>query len=412
VAFALAQAAGAQLPNDNICTATPVGDGTSLHSNVGALVPALGGCVTLNSDVWFVYNNTFLFPGNRTFSTCGAYGTLADTVLEVFEGSLPCTALPVGCNDDSCGLRSSVTVPVSSTQAYFIRVADYGGLLASDQGTFPLTITGPPPPNDECVGAVEVFAPGGVTPYSNMWATNSGSVTVFCDIPYNSDVWFKWVATCTGTATFATCAPPSPVLGLAPLDDTVIQVLSGTCSSLLGFGQNCSDDACGSNGLKSRVSVPVTAGLTYYIRVADFGSDARYGTFTLSIDCCPGSFTSIATGCGSPTFTPVLTTSGAPCLGESVAYDLSPPGPATYPLIWIGFPTSFPLCPPEPCSLGATLLFVFPVNSLSATIPNDPNLSGLVLAVQGGVLFSSFGCPASAFGVAFRVSNTIQTTIG
>jgi hypothetical protein len=410
----VAGAGAAQPSNDSCSGAIPIGDGLSpLFSNGNAIDPISAGmCTPANSDVWFRYAPSG--SGSRTFSTCGTGGTLDDTVLQVIEAAT-CFSVPttLGCNDDACGtLRSSVTVSVTALTNYYIRVAGYG-TSGWTQGTFRILVSGPAPPNDHCVGAIEVFAPGGVANHSNLFATTSGTVANFCNIPFNSDVWFKWIATCTGTATFATCGDPTPAPNSPELDDTVLQVLSGTCGSLVGLGQNCNDDACGSNGLKSSVSVPVTAGTTYFIRVAASGSGPTdWGTFTLSIDCCPGgAFTSIPTGCGSPAFTPVLTATGTSCLGGWVTYTFLP-APAGWSLIWVGFPTSIPLCPPEPCTVGASLSIVLPTNTFSAAIPYDPALSGLVLAVQGAGLGMSFGCPASAYGIPFTVSNTIQMTIG
>ncbi|MCI0586634.1 MAG: hypothetical protein L0323_07320 [Planctomycetes bacterium] len=402
---ALGGVAGAQPPNDYCPWAIPITDGyNGLFSNVGAspLNTLPMGCSLSNSAVWFVYQPGS--SGTRNFSTCGTGGSLGDTVIQVLNGTaLYCAGpIPLACNDDACGtLRSSVTVNVTSLSIYFIRVAG-GGFFS--QGTFGIMVTGPQPPNNECVGAIEVF--GGEI-YSNRFATNSGSVAAFCNLSYNSDVWFKWVATCTGYATFSTCQDPPLTVPYDPLPNTVIQVLSGTCGSLVGIGQNCNDDACGSNGLKSRITVPVTAGTTYFIRVAEWGSTPTYGEFTLGIDCCPGSFTSIPTGCGA---TATLFASGTPCPGGAVSYSYA--GTTDPPLIWIGLPTSIPLCPPASCVLGASQLVVLATGGIDAAVPNDPALSGLTLAVQAAEFATSGGCGPPFFGVDFTVSNTIVTTIG
>ena len=64
----------------------------------------------------------------HTFSTCTPARTY-DTCIEVLSGS--CGALTsLGCNDDgggSCGLGSTVQVPVVIGQTYLIRVGGFNG---------------------------------------------------------------------------------------------------------------------------------------------------------------------------------------------------------------------------------------------------------------------------------------------
>jgi hypothetical protein len=119
-----------------------------------------------------------------------------------------------------------------------------------------------------------------------------------------------------------------------------------------------------------------------------------------------GSFTGDPTGCGGP----VLTASGAPLIGGTVTYTLS--GTTGVPVMWVGDPTSVPLCPPSPCTLGATLGILFQTTNLGGTIPPQPSLIGGTFSVQGGDAFGGGGCGAATFGVPFAVSQTIQTTIG
>jgi hypothetical protein len=119
-----------------------------------------------------------------------------------------------------------------------------------------------------------------------------------------------------------------------------------------------------------------------------------------------GSFATDPTGCGGP----VLVPTGIPVIGGTVVYSLY--GTTGTPVIWIGDPTSSPLCPPAPCALGATLGIVVPGSAISGIIPCQPGLIGGVFSVQGADLGATGGCGAGAFGIPFTVSHTIDTTIG
>ncbi len=127
--------AGSLLAQNNECSgALMVYPGTNgPFTNVGATNSApVWPCGSGSKDVWFtVITNG---PGTLTASTCGAS---FDTTLQVFGGS--CGSLTsLGCNDDSCGTASSVSVPVVA-DTYFVRVGGFGGAT----GSFPLNISGP-----------------------------------------------------------------------------------------------------------------------------------------------------------------------------------------------------------------------------------------------------------------------------
>ena len=79
-------------------------------------------------DLW--YSFTSVTGGSAEIATCGS---TFDTVLEVFEGS--CGSLvSLECNDDACGLQSTVEIPPSTAgTTYLIRVGGFGG--ATGTGT-------------------------------------------------------------------------------------------------------------------------------------------------------------------------------------------------------------------------------------------------------------------------------------
>lgn len=107
------------------------------YSTVGATssMPAVWPCEpTAGNDVWFVAQANA--NGTATFDTCGSS---FDTVLEVFDGTGGCGGLvSIGCNDDTCGTRSVVTVGVTNGQLLYVRVGGWN--LAT--GSFILNVAG------------------------------------------------------------------------------------------------------------------------------------------------------------------------------------------------------------------------------------------------------------------------------
>ena len=123
------------LPNDECAGALPIVNGLNgPFSSATALTSAPAWpCASGGSDIWYVY--TAGIAGTLTVDTCGQ--ATWDTAIQIFSGS--CGALTsVGCNDDTCSLQSSVTVPVTAG-TYYVRV---GGYQAATGG-FSLNVNGP-----------------------------------------------------------------------------------------------------------------------------------------------------------------------------------------------------------------------------------------------------------------------------
>jgi len=134
VAASLASTAVAQ--NDDCSGALPVVNGANgPYTNIGSTDSTpVWPCALGGSDVWYLY----LSGGTGTLQAdvCGA---THDSAIEIFDGAGGCGSLvSLGCNDDSCGLASSLTVPVNAG-VYYIRV---GGFLG-DVGNFTLNVNGP-----------------------------------------------------------------------------------------------------------------------------------------------------------------------------------------------------------------------------------------------------------------------------
>src|SRR5204863_7460760 len=132
----------------NIC-ATP--------TTLGNLIPAPCGSSILSPDVW--YKVTAICTGPMTVDTCLPCPGQPpfDTVISAYQGNCPGPLTQVSgtaCNDNACGLRSSMTFNVIAGQTYLIRVAG----AASAVGYFSIRAQQltTPPPNDLCQNAITV----------------------------------------------------------------------------------------------------------------------------------------------------------------------------------------------------------------------------------------------------------------
>lgn len=281
-ALCAATAFGQSFPADDECstTSTVLVDGINpapaasglTFTNVGATTSAGAMCSTFNADVWFLYvaSNS----GNHVFETCTpagfAAGTMNDTVLAVYD---TCGGTALACNDDTCGLRSSVTVALNAGTIYFVRVGEFGTATAG-QTTFYVTVTPPPPPitNDEC-GTATIVVDGPNVGLSNSGATASADAASCAT--FQNDVWFVYVATFTGNAVFTTgCA--------AGTLDTVMAVYDNCGGLELG----CNDNTPGCAAGGSQVTAAVVAGNPYFVRVGTL-SGTLFGSFALSIAAAP-----------------------------------------------------------------------------------------------------------------------------
>ncbi len=137
-------AAPALAQNDECTTASVIPLGatafdTSLATLSAEVWPCAGGG---GPDLWYEYTA----PNTNAirFDTCG---TTYDTALEGFSGT--CGALvSIVCNDDDCGLQSSITLtPAATGDVFYVRVGGFAG----NTGAGTLTVFEFPPPVQGCV---------------------------------------------------------------------------------------------------------------------------------------------------------------------------------------------------------------------------------------------------------------------
>src|SRR5262249_14121062 len=130
-------------------------------------------------------------------------------------------------------------------------------------------------PNDNCASPMIIGTGtfGGTT----CGATNDGSAS--CGFSATSpDLWYSFTAACTGRLVLDTCGSAL---------NTVLSVHNG-CPGTTGNEIVCNDDCVGgacSGSAQSCLSVAVTSGATYLIRVAGYAGTS--GSFTLNVGLAP-----------------------------------------------------------------------------------------------------------------------------
>ncbi len=273
--------------NDNCANATPIGNGVTAFSTVGATtdgpdhptVCQFGNGETV-LDIWYVY--TASCTGTLSVSTCGDADF--DTDLVIYDGDTCGSLVRLACNDDftgCAGFTSMVEAPVVMGNDYLIRVGGFGALGDLSSGTGNLTVSCTasvgPPANDECANA-EMLPCNSTVTFDNSMATTAGSDPAFsCHFGGAAQgvgtVWYTFVPTGSSVTLDTDLSTDG--------DDSLIGVYSGTCGSLVEIA--CSEDE--GIGLLSNVTVGgLTPGTTYYVQVAAFGA-ADTGEYVLRLTC-------------------------------------------------------------------------------------------------------------------------------
>ena len=365
--------------NDDCGTAVAVGNGANgPFSNLNATTSFAWPCASASNDVWFSYAASC--TGTLLVDTCSAARTF-DTALEVFSGS--CGSLTsLGCNDDACGLGSSLAVQVSQGQNYWIRLGGYFGSQGQAELTISCIVTG-----DECATAMPL-ANGVNGPYTTVGSTTSLPAWG-CGSNASWDVWFSYQAVATAPVTFWTCTGTRTF-------DTVLEVFSGSCGSLTSVA--CNDDSC---GLGSRATVNATFGQTYYVRVGGF--NGQVGAFDVEVQPGTGlgSITRRVMGCGPTT----IQSTGAPHIGGAVTSTLGNLSGA--PFFGLGFaPLSTPFC--GTCTIGHEWAVALFGATHVLSIPLDPGFIGVTIQLQGADFFGTGGCPSPQL----TFTDTMVITIG
>jgi hypothetical protein len=273
-----------------------------------------------------------------------------------------------------------------------------------------------PPTNDACLTPLPAFV--GLNAFTTVDATTDGPLPGGCG-SVHKDVWFTWLATATGTATFSTC----PATGGASTTgfssgDTKIAVYSGTGCPVGAF-VGCDDDACATPTFSSVALAPVTSGTTYLIRLGGFSAGTGTGSGTFAIippaaapanDMCAGA---ISVSCGSST---TFNNSAATATGDP-AYSciFGGPGPGVGNM-WYSFtPASngTATLDTESSAVSDTVMAVYTgtCGSLTEVACSDDEGAGLLsllsLPVTGG---TTYLVQVGSFSAASQGSITLDVT--
>lgn len=253
--------------------------------------PCLG---TANDDVWFSF--VAEHPEHHV-DLLNVSGSTTDLYHAVYSGS--CGSLVnLSCSDPNNSIVSGLTVG----ETYLLRVytwsANTGALV-----NFDVCIKTPPPPpaNDVCAEAIELFPDSGMVMATNISATPDffNMECAFFGDPVQRDVWFSFVAPLSGGIEIETLAGGT-------LTDTQMQVLDACQGEVLA----CDED--GGNLLFSLITFQcgeLTAGSTYYIQVD--GYNGTEGTFGIEVR------TTAIEGCTNPeavNYEPCATVDNGSCL--------------------------------------------------------------------------------------------------
>ncbi len=269
-------------PNDECSGAIPITPGATCLgipgdvANATASLPtsscSSGG--TVAADVWF----SFIAAATSVDITVDPVSTM-DPVIQYFSGS--CGALVSrGCSDffQLSGEEHLTATGLIIGQTYFIRVFDYRGLNATATDFNICVRNLSTPLNNNCSGApvVTLSATTNFLPYTTALASQS---IAGCTGNANDDVWFSFVAGQNPQGTTINAG--------GDLDfNTILEVFSGTCSSLTSIG--CyNNDITGPYDVETITLTTLTPGQTYYLRVYDENASTTNSTFYLSIEGTP-----------------------------------------------------------------------------------------------------------------------------
>ncbi|MBI5058659.1 trypsin-like peptidase domain-containing protein [candidate division KSB1 bacterium] len=264
------------------------------------------------SDV--VYNWVANYGQQMRAKTCN---TNFDTVLEVIRGG-NCTSggSSAGCNDDACGLGSSVSFFPQTGATYWFHIDGFNG--AEGTTSFQLEAA-----NDDCSSPfvlpdVPTYSTGDTRPARDDFATYYGASS--------KEVFFQYTSPTCQNLSFSTC-------GMNGFDTAVEIRTGGPCPGSTIVAIN--DDACGS---QSNATWGADANRTYYIIVGGF-YDVSEGPFWFNLETHPNALPhlgDVCTGIQIPAlpFTdygstsclnPNYTNCSSPALSPEIVYQFSLP---------------------------------------------------------------------------------------
>ena len=271
------------------------------QNDSGALIVGAGAAYQIGSDVdrsrlgFSTYGATVDFQGWGEQILTSGYGTFYNKegvnlhYTSTFGGTSGAAAIVAGSVAVVEGRIKAVTgIPFTPSQMRNL-LQETGSPQQS--GTFPLEQNigprpnilaalqqgGPVIPNNNCAEAP--LKGNGTHFFTTADATTDGpdEPNACADGGFSQidrDIWFKYLANCTGTATVSVCG--------ATFDTKV--AIYASCPSGPGQSIACNDDFCGTS---SQVSFPVTFNTLYRIRIG--GKNNTLGSGFMVLSCVAGS---------------------------------------------------------------------------------------------------------------------------
>ena len=292
--FAEAKILGPAIP----ATAT----GTTAGATKEAGEPAHGSGGPFSS-LWF------RLDADRTgIVTLSTSGSAFDTVLAVYKGSELGKLTKVAANNDAgVGIRTSLLkFSMLAGTTYFIAIDGNVGAT----GAYVLAATGlslsQAPANDMAdfptsLGNGVSFAQSGLI----LGATAQSGEPALAGLPATRSVWFTYTAPANGRLVVDTIGSDF---------NSVLGVYSGTVGVFSSLKLLAANDDIATGNLQSSVSLPVTSGTTYIIKVdgrkSSTGSYTLRGTFSAPLPSCPAPATASFTMtkiAGTTTYRPSVT---------------------------------------------------------------------------------------------------------
>lgn len=257
------------------CNGVPFGQGR-WHTVVGTgseLSASLCGSPDNVTDVWNARLSVFCGTGCSDFFTCVAASDNNNCVgnpnLLLAEELTWCSTLGQTYWIHVHTLANPISV------GYSLSVSDLGPCTSELVSCSPI----PPPPNDECAGAIDIPAGKAGTP-SQFIANNAGSTPSAPAGPTcagggatnaGPDVWYTYTAPGTGFLFVKTC-DTVVVDDTVDVSDTVLGVYTGDCADL--GTEYCDEDGCPLTkdifNSQLLTPVPVTLGQDVLIRVSSY----------------------------------------------------------------------------------------------------------------------------------------------
>ncbi|MDZ4794972.1 MAG: T9SS type A sorting domain-containing protein [Bacteroidota bacterium] len=213
------------------------------------------GCAPVGThyDVWFLFTAA---STSQTVTISNLQNNFTNPAIQLFSGA--CGTL----TSVACGTSTMTATGLSIGSTYYIRVSNVGGSTPGNQFKFDICVTHPPatPANDNCSGATTLTsnATCSNTTGNLYYATSLGPAGACAGtLTTTYEVWFRFQAvnanqtvTVGGLGSRLTTAT------------TYMEVLSGTCGSLVSLG--CQTVATASG---RRTITGLTVGTFYYARV-------------------------------------------------------------------------------------------------------------------------------------------------